>query len=235
MTYFKFLCAMGVALLSLGCGGGDPGGPDDCLDEACANEAEAEAEAEAESEGQPTTGFLVATAQPALEGAVPFQLFVDGAMMVEVPTGGTEGRVEVPAGPHEVKIVCPGYGYAVAGYAWATGFQSTVSDWTMYDVLVGAGATTAINATVCRDLTGRWMREGGGAPDDITMVSRDGVCKSALPLFGLVVSGNTLTVDGEADGCTGASVRLLENGRRIEVDCGGANGTETDFIFVRVE
>jgi len=214
MMVFKFLCVVGIALLPLGCGGATPSGSGESEAEA---EAEGSHESEAEAEGNQLTGFIVATAEPALAGGVPFQLFVDGTMMVSVATGGAEARAEVTAGRenrHKVKIVCPGYGYAVDGYTFYSDSQP-VSDWEMRDVTIDAGATKTVNATVCRDLTGRWMFENTpGAPSDVTMVSENELCgTSNMPAINFTIQGDTVRPGGGS----GDWIPILNNGRRIEV------------------
>lgn len=212
----KWLFALMLLFPTAGCGGGNEGEP-----------IEGEAENEAEAEGAPETGLLVVSVEPALPaGTAPFQLYVDDLMMMQLPTGET-AEVEVEAGEHDVRVVCPGYGYAVAGYEWASDGEP-VGDWDMENVLVQAEATVDIDATVCQDLTGHWMSDDGEDWPWVYIYTSAGSCFTSN-FFGFEVRGDEVAVQG------GASpwFPILENGRRIEIDADG-DGTP-DYVFTRVD
>lgn len=202
-----------LCLAPLGCGGGEPSGPNEGESE---GEAEGEGEGEAEAEGE-AYGTILATAEPEIASSVPFQLVVDDQMMAEIPVGES-GAIDVLAGSHDVKIVCPGYGYAVPGWSWGTSENRGVADWIMRDLEVPENSTIEVNAVVCRDLTGTW--DSAGEIREVRMDSEDGVCEAhGFSPFGLEIRGDLATVIGDT-GCAGVTAPI-EGGNTITLDCGG--------------
>lgn len=204
----RFLFAL--CLAPLACGGGDNTGPTDS--------GEGEAEAEGDGDVTPAMGTVLVNVEPALASATPFQLVVDGVTMMSAPTGES-AAVDVEAGRYDMKIVCPGYGYAVAGYEWCTDLRDSVcqpvSEWTMERVEVTANATVEITATVCRDLTG-WQCDC--SPTAFYLYTQDGQCKAQSDAIQLVVTGDTATVIPATWACDNVSAPI--SGGRIEFDCG---------------
>lgn len=160
-------------------------------------------------------GTLHVAVNPALEGAAPVELRFDGAMMLGTEiVPGTELAVEVEAGTHTVGLVCPDFCWATANGNWTSQGQSC-GEWEL-DVTVPVNDTARLEATLCRDLTGRWTLEGSADPPrDVYVISANGRCTTRnMPLFNFEVLGDQVRPE---EG-NGAWVTVLDNGNRIEYE-----------------
>lgn len=162
-------------------------------------------------------GMIQVMVSPSMPG-LKIELIVDSKMMGEVLTGMPSTPVAIIAGMHDVQLIAPGYGYAVAGYQWDTQGEP-VTQWKMRDVAITTSTTVQIKATLCRDLAGKWVDDNGKFFDSY-MISKDGACTAGFPPFPFYVNGDKLTVAGDAGACSGVDAQLLNSGNRITVDCG---------------
>lgn len=158
-------------------------------------------------------GTLHTVVGPAITGAQPVRLRLDGTMMPDTEiVPGSELAVEVEAGTHTVGLVCPDYCWATAVGNWTSQGESCGA-WEL-DVEVPANDTTRLDATLCRDLTGRWQSEVRGAlgePTEVHMRSENGTCTAAgMDTGGLEVLGDQVNPGG------GEWFAILDNGTRIE-------------------
>ena len=162
-------------------------------------------------------GTLAISAMPMLPG-MKVSVFVDQQMPVVMPTGAKATEIMVAAGTHDVRLTAPGYGYAVAGYAWDSSSQP-VDQWTIQGLAIASTTKVEVKAILCRDLSGKWMTVDG--PRDVSIAStKNGTCNTiGFSPFQFTVQGDSLTVGGNG-ACIGVRAQILNNGRQIEVDCG---------------
>jgi len=206
----KFVMSL-IVMLPLSCGGTDDGTEGEAEAEAEAEaEGEAEAEAEAEAEGETGKGLLVVSAGPSLAGDPLVKLLINYVVETEFQAGG-ETQVEVDINPTPyVKLEIPGYGWAVPGYQ----FSGDVNEWEINGLEIAENATVELHATLCRDLTGRWLYHGRvDTEENVTMEADiDGHCATV----GFSTCGG-IAIEGDfVRGADDVLYPILDNGSRIE-------------------
>lgn len=168
----------------------------------------------------PQNGTLVLNIAP-MGIDMMVELDVDGDKMTMVKVGSAN-EITLKAGSHDVRLLAPGYGYAVPGYNWSGG---DVSKWTITDLVVNADAKVNVSAILCRDLTGTWNTLDG--PKDVDIAAFDGKCVSrGFSPIDFVISGDRLTANSSS-GCEGTEAVLSEDALRIDIVCGGQTLTFT--------
>ncbi len=216
-------------LFFLGCQGGDSSYIEE--DAGCPSNC---------SDGPMPMGILKISAEPEVPTTCTLlKGYENPEPLIEVPTNGVPIEITLPAGLYMFRLICPGFGYAVAGYEWKTNFyydeiQEPVSDWVMPGKEIKANQTLTIKAVICRDLTGQWLGENDHTLGITKMRTRiEGECWAGTswvgPSFEKVVGDI-----GYGGYCPSqVSVPILENGTRIFEDCDGDGSPEQVYVKVK--
>lgn len=209
MEKFFKIALLALCLGPLGCGGGEGAGNTGANDLVGSKNPDM------------TTvlgeGNITVAVAPIYADKKPVEVILDDESKSSIVAGDSV-TLTTEVGSHTLQIFAEGYGYAVPGYSWST-VSSPCSQWKMREVSVLSEAEVNVNASLCRDLTGKWKTSAGGGITSTWIKSDNGKCVSGgFDPINFKIIGDKLIVSDIGSSCDGIETKI-ENGN-IVFDCG---------------